>query len=211
MATFTSTFMADQKHYRNWHLATTEHEAATTEFEWTLLRFNEAFQRFCLQIASTCGLGSLSYQELVILHVIRMQDRPKPVTVIARLINRDDIPNIQYSLRKLVSQDYVSKIKENQGKIYTYSIQPVGRERLDQYAALRGKLLTDQTATIDKIDDKLVKAGRLVSLLTGIYDEAGRISATYAMPEIGDKEASVADEPALENKPVGRKKLKIAE
>ncbi len=188
MATFKSTFMADQKHYRNWHLATTEHEAATTEFEWTLLRFNEAFQRFCLQVASTCGLGSLNYQELIILHVIRMQDRPKPVTVIARLINRDDIPNIQYSLRKLVTQGYISKIKESQGKIFAYSIKDIGRERLDQYASLRGQLLTDQTATIDKIDEKLFHAGRLVSLLTGIYDEAGRISATYAVPEIREKE-----------------------
>lgn len=178
-----STLMSDKTLYRNWHLASTDHEAATTEFEWTLLRFHEAFQRFCLQLASTCGLGTLTYQELIILHVIRMQDRPKPVTIIARLLNRDDIPNIQYSLRKLVSQGYISKTKESQGKIFAYSMTDIGKDKLGKYAALRGKLLTDQTSNIDKIDEKQVMAGKLVSLLTGIYDEAGRISATYAMPE----------------------------
>jgi len=178
-----STRMSDKALYQNWHLASNEHEAATTEFEWTLLRFHEAFQRFCLQLASTCGLSSLTYQELVILHVIRMQGRPKPVTIIARLLNRDDIPNIQYSLRKLVSQGFISKIKETQGKTFAYAMTDVGKDKLDRYAALRGKLLTEQTATIDKIDEKQVEAGKLVSLLTGIYDEAGRISATYSVPD----------------------------
>jgi len=59
----------------------------------------------------------------------------------------------------------------------------VGKNKLNKYAALRGKLLTDQTATIDKIDEKQVVAGKLVSLITGIYDEAGRISATYSVPD----------------------------
>ena len=178
-----STLMSDKALYKNWHLGSTEHEAATTEFEWTLLRFHEAFQRFCLQLASTCGLSTLTYQELIILHVIRMQGRPKPVTIIARLLNRDDIPNIQYSLRKLVSQGYISKTKESQGKIFAYAMTEVGKNKLNKYAALRGKLLTDQTATIDKIDEKQVVAGKLVSLITGIYDEAGRISATYSVPD----------------------------
>eukprot|EP01155_Anaeramoeba_flamelloides_P019247 Anaeramoba_flamelloidesa573476_23.p1 GENE.a573476_23~~a573476_23.p1 ORF type:complete len:187 (+),score=29.80 a573476_23:225-785(+) len=177
------TLMSDTTLYRNWHLAATEHDVATTEFEWALLRFHEAFQRFCLQLGSTCGLGSLTYQELIILHVIRMQDRPKPVTIIARLLNRDDIPNIQYSLRKLVSQELITKIKEPQGKIYTYAMTDDGKSKVDKYATLRATLLTEQTASIDKIDEKLVVAARLISLLTGIYDEAGRISATYSLPE----------------------------
>lgn len=175
------TIMADKNLYKNWHLAATEHDVSTTEFEWSLLRFHEAFKRFCLQLASICGLGSLAYEELIIIHVIRMQDRPKPVTIIARLLNRDDIPNIQYSLRKLISLGLIVKEKEISGKLYNYSLTQEGRDKVDRYAKYRATLLTEQTATIDKIDEKLVMSSKLISLLTGIYDEAGRISATYSL------------------------------
>ena len=170
----------DMSLYRSWHLARTEQDAITTEFEWVMLRFNEAFERFCLQLGSTVGLGSLSYQELIILNVIRMQDRPKPVTIIARLLNRDDIPNIQYSLRKLAGLELIVKEKEPQGKNFNYAMTDVGRQKLNLYAELRGRLLTDQTSSIDKVDEKLQQTARLISMLTGIYDEAGRISATYS-------------------------------
>jgi len=176
----TTKLIDDMSLYRSWHLAQTEHDAITTEFEWVVLRFNQAFERFCLQLGSTVGLGNLSYQELIILNVIRMQDRPKPVTIIARLLNRDDIPNIQYSLRKLVGLELIVKQKELQGKNYTYSMTDIGRRKLDMYAELRGKLLTDQTSSIDNVDEKLQQTARLISMLTGIYDEAGRISATYS-------------------------------
>ena len=174
--------MADINLYKSWHLARTEHDAYTTEFEWALLRFHEAFQRFCLQVGSTSGLSNLTYHELIILHVIRMQDRPKPVTIIARVLNRDDIPNIQYSLRKLVNLELIEKVKEPHGKIHTYAMTPEGKKKVDRYAELRETLLTTQTSSIDRVDEKLMESAKLISLLTGIYDEAGRISATYSCP-----------------------------
>lgn len=176
--------MSDPTLYRHWHLAADEHEISTVEFEWSLLRFHEAFERFCLQLASTCGLGSLTYQDIVILHVIGMQDRPKPVTIIARLLNRDDIPNIQYSLRKLVGYGYIQKAKEEQSKNQVYSMTEEGKQRAEYYAELRRQLLSKQTAHIDKIDEKQAESARLVSILTGIYDEAGRIAATYPAPDL---------------------------
>lgn len=172
--------MVDTKRYRSWHLARTEHEALTTEFEWSLLRFQEAFQRFCLQVASITGLGSLNYSELIILHVINMQSHPQPSALIARQLNRDDLPNIQYSLRKLIKQGLVEKIKDTGGKTYCFDATDEGRRRLQDYARLRHELLTEQTKNIEHIDRKLFETGRLISLLTGLYDEAGRISATYS-------------------------------
>ena len=179
--------MVDTKRYRSWHLARTEHEALTTEFEWSLLRFQEAFQRFCLQVASITGLGSLNYSELIILHVINMQSHPQPSALIARQLNRDDLPNIQYSLRKLIKQGLVEKIKDTGGKTYCFDATNVGKQRLQDYAHLRYELLTEQTKNIESIDRKLFETGRLISLLTGLYDEAGRISATYSPYSAGDE------------------------
>ncbi|ABI57810.1 winged helix DNA-binding protein [Alkalilimnicola ehrlichii MLHE-1] len=187
--------MVDTKRYRSWHLARTEHEALTTEFEWSLLRFQEAFQRFCLQVASISGLGSLNYSELIILHVINMQSHPQPSALIARQLNRDDLPNIQYSLRKLIKQGLVEKVKDTGGKTYCFDATDKGRELLQHYARLRHELLTEQTKNIEQIDRKLFETGRLISLLTGLYDEAGRISATYS-PYMAEDEDGEPDSDA---------------
>ena len=105
----------DQGIYKDWHLGGTRHEALTTELEWAVIRFEQAFQRFCIQLGGMCGLGDLSYSELVLLHVIRMQDSPKTATILARQLNMDGITNIQYSLRKLIKLKLVTKIKGSRG------------------------------------------------------------------------------------------------
>jgi len=83
---------------RAWHLAKSPHDAYSTGYEWSILRFQQAFKRWITQLAEISGLSELSYIEIVIIHVIRMQDRPKSAAAIARQLNRDDIPNIQYCL-----------------------------------------------------------------------------------------------------------------
>lgn len=170
----------DQGYYKGWHLGGTHHEAMTTEFEWAVLRFEQAFQRFCLQVGSMCGLGDLSYPELVLLHVIRMQDRPKTAAVIARQLNMDGITNVQYSLRKLLKYKLVIKVKGSNNKIHTYDVTKAGVSMLSEYARIRQDILTEQTKNIENIDKKLYEAAKLISMLTGTYDEASRISATYS-------------------------------
>jgi predicted MarR family transcription regulator len=164
---------------RRWHLGNTPHDAVTTEYEWAILRFNEAFQRYCMQVAHVSGLGSLSYPELILLHVIGMQERPATAGLLARQLNTDTISNIQYSLRKLMGYKLVTKIQEGGGKVYTYDVTSKGRQLVNLYARVRQKVLTEQTASIENVDAKLAETARLVSVLTGLYDEAARISATY--------------------------------
>lgn len=179
----------DQGYYKGWHLGGTHHEAMTTEFEWAILRFEQAFQRFCLQVGSICGLGALSYAELVLLHVIRMQDQPKTAAVIARQLNMDGITNVQYSLRKLLKYKVIVKIKGGNSKICTYDVTKSGAAMLDEYTRIRQDILTDQTKNIENIDKKLYETAKLISMLTGTYDEASRISATYSRisaPRNGD-------------------------
>lgn len=170
----------DEARYRSWHLARSPHEAATTDFEWSLLRFQQAWERWVMHLGVVVGMGDLSYTEIVVLHVIRMQDRPKTAAHIARQLNRDDIPNIQYCLRKLVKTGLCRKVKEKTAKTFAYEATEQGRELTDNYADLRRRILTEQTKIIDQVDRKLHEASKLINLLTGLYDEAGRISATYS-------------------------------
>ena len=164
---------------RAWHLARTPHEAATTEFEWSLLRFQQAWERWVMQLANVVGMGDLSYTEAVVLHVIRMQDRPKTAAHISRQLNRDDIPNIQYCLRKLEKMKLCRKVRQNTPKTFAYEVTDAGRQLTDRYADLRRIVLTEQTKIIGQVDVKLQEAAKLINLLTGLYDQAGQISATY--------------------------------
>ncbi|MGH8248782.1 MAG: winged helix DNA-binding protein [Gammaproteobacteria bacterium] len=162
-----------------WHLAQTPHEAATTEFEWSILRFQQAWERWVTQLANVVDMGDLSYIETVVLHVIRMQDRPKTAAHIARQLNRDDIPNLQYCLRKLEKMRLCRKVKQKTPKAFAYEVTEEGRRLTDHYAELRRLILTEQTKIIDQVDSKLREAAKLINLLTGLYDQSGQISATY--------------------------------
>lgn len=169
---------------RRWHLGNTPHDAVTTDFEWAILRFNEAFQRYCMQVAHVSGLGSLSFPELILLHVIGMQERPATAALLARQLNTDSISNIQYGLRKLMAANLITKAQEGGGKVVTYDVTSRGRELVNLYARVRQTVLTEQTASIENVDGKLADTTRLVSILTGLYDEAARISATYNLVDI---------------------------
>lgn len=170
----------EDAHYRAWHLARTSHEALSTEFEWSILRFQQAFERWITQLAELTGLSELSYVEIIIMHVIRMQDRPKTAASIARQLNRDDIPNIQYCLRKLVKMKLCRKVNDAGSKTAAFEVTERGKRLTDNYAAARREILTNQSKNIDRVDEKLNHATRIISLLTGLYDEAGRISASYS-------------------------------
>ena len=170
----------DEAHYRSWHLARSSHEAKSTDFEWSILRFQQAFERWITQLAEITGLSGLSYIEVIIMHVIRMQDRPKTAAAIARQLNRDDIPNIQYCLRKLVKMELCHKVSEAGTKMAAFEVTEKGKRLTDNYAEARQEILMEQSKNIDRVDEKLTEATRTISLLTGLYDEAGRISASYS-------------------------------
>lgn len=174
--------------HRRWHLAKTIPELKVTELEYAVIRYNEAFMRWVQSGLEAVSPIEVSFSEQLILHVIRMQNRPKGATTIARMINRDDIPNIQYCLRKLVSVKLIKKKKEKGSKTSTYCMTDLGRKVTDDYTKLRSDLLIRNLSSIVDIEQRLEDATQLMSVLTGIYEESGRISATYNQKEIEDQD-----------------------
>ena len=170
----------EPKYYQNWHLATTDSEFRITEFEWSIVRFFEAFSRWVTTTGSVLVDADIKFSEHLILHVIRMQNRPKTSATIARMINRDDIPNIQYSLRKLEAAKLIKKTKEKSGKTFSYSVTEAGRRATDDYADIRADLLLRAIGTISNIDERMTEMTQLLGVLTGIYEEMARSSATLS-------------------------------
>jgi predicted MarR family transcription regulator len=169
----------EAKYYRNWHLANDETELKVTEFEFSMMRVTEAFSRWVAAADELVGLSEFKHVEHVILHIIRMQDRPKSGATIARLLNRDDLANIQYSLRKLENAGLIEKNKEGGIKNLNYSITELGEKLTNEYAKLRSELLIRSIKNITDFNGRVEDATQLLSILTGIYEESARSSATF--------------------------------
>lgn len=168
----------EPKYYRNWHLAKDKSELHVTELEFAFMRVSEAFARWVAAADQVVGLSDLKHSEHVILHVIRMQNRPKSGATIARLLNRDDLPNIQYNLRKLESLGLIEKHKETSGKVLTYSVTAAGERMTNEYSLLRSKLLIANIRSLNDFDQRVEDATQLLSILTGIYEESARSCAS---------------------------------
>jgi predicted MarR family transcription regulator len=170
--------MMEPKYYRNWHLAKDKTELHVTELEFGFMRVLEAFSRWVAAADQVVGLGELKHSEHIIMHVIRMQNRPKSGATIARLLNRDDLPNIQYNLRKLESLGLIEKHKETSGKVLTYSVTAKGEKLTNEYSELRSRLLINNVKSLIDFDQRVEDATQLLSILTGIYEESARSCAS---------------------------------
>lgn len=178
-----STKKADYKGLdRRWHLAKDDHEIAVAELEYSLIRTSEAFRRWQAEcLAAVTGMD-MSGSDNEILHIIRMKNRPKGVKEIARLMNRDDLPNIQYSIRKLQKAGLIRKTSDkNRRKGVTYAVTEEGTRVSDEFAEVRSKLLIGFTRNVPDMEKELEHAARTMDLMAGIYEQAARTAATHRL------------------------------
>ena len=165
---------SEDQAFRLWHLATTEFGCKFSDFDWALMRLYEAFTRFVSSAGATTVSPDLKIAEHLIIHVVRMHDRPKTSATIARLMNRDDIPNIQYSLRKLEAAGLVIKRRDKASRQFIYAVTPLGEKLTDRYAKVRADVLLDRLKNIDGLGERLEKMAQEMALLTSFYDDAAR-------------------------------------
>lgn len=178
-ATETEKAQVSETFYSQWHLARNPSELRVTEFEYAMLRVHEAFARWVQSVFDIVSETDLSFPEITILHVIRMRRRPKTATQIARIINREDIANVQYVLRKLEGLGLIEKAAQKQSKTQSYVVTARGEQMTDDYGELRRRLLMKQLNFIDHGEERLEEATRLITMLTGIYEELSRTAASY--------------------------------
>ncbi len=161
-----------------WHLAQSGIEVESTELEFALMRTFEGFGRWQSEcLASVCNLAATG-PENALLHIIRMNERPKSIKDLARLTNRDDVPNIQYSLRKLIGAGLVQRKGAGRSGV-TYEVTGEGRRVTDDYSVLRRRLLLTEIASLPGFSARLAEATRTLNMLSGIYEEAARVAATH--------------------------------
>ncbi len=168
---------------RRWHLGKSVEELVTADFEYALLRCVESFNAWQQECLAAASGHKMSATDNVVLHIIRMNDRPKTVTELARLMNRDDLSNIKYSIRKLLDAGLVEKVTESGRRKGTrYRTTADGNMLTERFAALRREQLIPSIGSIAEIQDRLAATTGVLNLVGGMYEQAAQMIAFHRGP-----------------------------
>jgi predicted MarR family transcription regulator len=163
----------------NSHLAASPHELAVTELEQALICAAQAFYRFIGESLGAEGARhNLSGEDNLILQQLMASSRPRGVLDLARFANRDDIANIQYSLRKLIKAELVEKVPGSNNRDTVYQVTPRARELTENFLRLRRELVMGPSQAIPGFDAQLRAAARAIQLVTSFYDHGTRVLAS---------------------------------
>ena len=162
----------------SWHLARTETERQLSDFEFRLERLAQAYYRWkaaCL--AAVCDVP-LTGDDVAVLNVVRMGDEPKRLSEIGQLLNRVDVPNLQYATRKLVRAGLIETEGSSSRKETRYRTTATGRSVTEAYAALRAATLPPMLEALDGWTARSETAGTHLDLISGLYAQAAQAAIT---------------------------------
>ena len=162
----------------SWHLARTETERRLSEFEFGLERLAQAYYRWkaaCL--AAVCDVP-LTGDDVAVLNVVRMGDEPKRLSEIGQLLNRVDVPNLQYATRKLVRAGLIETEGSSSRKETRYRATSTGRSVTEAYAALRAATLPPMLEALDGWAAKSETTSIHLDLISSLYAQAAQIAIT---------------------------------
>ncbi|MGE0733863.1 MAG: winged helix DNA-binding protein [Alphaproteobacteria bacterium] len=154
------------------HLSVTPTEARLTGLEFTLEHLVQAYYRWKALCFRTVSDLPLSGEDVAVLNTIRMGDDAKGLSEIGALLNRADIPNLQYALRKLAKAGLIENAGAASRRKTRYRVTAAGRAATDAYARMRAEILMPivegDTAPID-----LAALERTLGILARHYEQAG--------------------------------------
>ncbi len=91
----------------------------------------------------------LTGDDVAVLNVVRMGDEPKRLSEIGQLLNRVDVPNLQYATRKLVRAGLIETEGSSSRKETRYRATATGHSVTEAYAALRAATLPPMLDALD--------------------------------------------------------------
>jgi predicted MarR family transcription regulator len=162
----------------SWHLARTETERRLSEFEFGLERLAQAYYRWkaaCL--AAVCDVP-LTGDDVAVLNVVRMGDEPKRLSEIGQLLNRVDVPNLQYATRKLVRVGLIETEGSSSRKETRYRATSSGHSVTEAYAALRAATLPPMLEALEGWAAKSEITSSHLDLISSLYAQAAQVAIT---------------------------------
>ncbi|GLH80372.1 hypothetical protein SSBR45G_52810 [Bradyrhizobium sp. SSBR45G] len=161
-----------------WHLARSDAERRLSDFEFALERLAQSYYRWkasCL--AAVCEVP-LTGDDVAVLNVVRMGDEPKRLTEVGQLLNRVDVPNLQYATRKLVRAGLIETEGRSSRKETRYRATARGRAVTEDYAALRAATLPPMFDGLPGWIDSCAATTEQLDQMSGLYGQATRVAIT---------------------------------
>ena len=146
-------------------------EALWAEFEYALWQLGSAFARWRRDCLGAVTDVALSGSEASILHAIHMNGTAKGLMEISRLLHRDDLPNLQYGLKKLSQLGLVEK-RGNSRRTTSYVCSARGAAIIEAFIAQRRASLLKMLAQVSNLPEGLEEMIMRMHLLVGIYDQS---------------------------------------
>ncbi|MGJ4998620.1 helix-turn-helix domain-containing protein [Bradyrhizobium sp. HKCCYLS3077] len=162
----------------SWHLARSDAERRLSDFEFALERLAQSYYRWkasCL--AAVCEVP-LTGDDVAVLNVVRMGDEPKRLAEVGQLLNRVDVPNLQYATRKLVRAGLIETEGRSSRKETRYRATARGREVTEEYAALRAATLPPMFDGVPGWIDSCAATTAQLDQMAGLYGQATRVAIT---------------------------------
>ncbi|MEW2915277.1 winged helix DNA-binding protein [Leisingera sp. JC11] len=141
--------------------------------EMAVQRAHEGLNRWQSESFEQLSSVPLSGAEITLLLLIGDGGRPISIKEMARLTNRVDIPNIQYSLRKLASAGLTCKQGAGRSGV-SYSLTEEGDRVAAEMQSVRDGLLLQALADRPEMAEQLDSALAVLEELTGFYGSGGR-------------------------------------
>lgn len=160
---------------KTWHLAEDAKESELSDFELQLWRVFYGFLRWQEQCEVCANGDDMTAYELAILHIIRMQDRPKNIPELCRLMNREDSLNVGYVIKKLIKLGLIERKKVKTNTVY--QITEEGVHNTERYKNIRKNVLLK--LFLKQKELQLPEMTEQLAILKGLYEEGTRITASY--------------------------------
>lgn len=172
----------DMTLHRGSHLAATPTEVAFTEFEFALHHIVESFRRWSVELNTYVSDEALPVQDVSVLQVVRMKDRPKSAAEIGKFLNREDAANVQYTLRKLERAGLIERVG-GAPRNTMYQVTEHGRDVTNRYAQGRREFLVPLVEALAEPSELLEAVTKRLWLLVGFYDQSARtVSMLHYLP-----------------------------
>lgn len=160
------------------HLARSDVESRLSDFEFSLERLTQAYYRWkAACFAAVCEVP-LTGDDVALVNVVNIGSEPKRLSEIGQLLNRVDIPNLQYATRKLVRAGLIETEGSSSRKETRYRTTVKGQAVASAYAALRGETLPPMLGLLEDWASNLDKTGAHLDLLASLYGQAAQIATS---------------------------------
>jgi predicted MarR family transcription regulator len=100
-----------------------------------------------------------------------MNNRAKTLSEVGRILNRHDMFNVQYSVRKLVKQGLIEKITGSSQRTAFYQVTTLGMQHTEQFFNTKKKTLIAKFSDLDQKIDLELLAKELAKIRI-LYDES---------------------------------------